>query len=52
MLGIVCLLVSVSEPVLAECFDVPAPGVYWRRCLQDSQDLREVDLTGATLRDA
>jgi uncharacterized protein YjbI with pentapeptide repeats len=52
ILGVVCVLVAVSEPVLAECFDVPAPGVYWRRCLQDSQNLREVDLRGATLRDS
>src|SRR5919108_2173669 len=52
ILGFACLVLSVSEPVLAECFDVPAPGVYWRRCLQDSQILREVDLRGATLRDS
>jgi hypothetical protein len=52
ILGMVCLLVSVGEPVLAECSDVPAPGVYWRRCLQDAQDLRDVDLAGAVLRDA
>ncbi len=50
VLGLTCLLVGVG-PVLAECADVPAPGVYWRRCLQDGQDLRGVDLTGATLRD-
>jgi len=52
IVGFVCLLVCASEPVLAECFDVPAPGVYWRRCLQDGQDLRDVDLSGATLRDS
>jgi uncharacterized protein YjbI with pentapeptide repeats len=51
-LGFACLLLALAEPVLAECTDVPAPGVYWRRCLQDGQDLRDVDLTGATLRDA
>ena len=50
--GFACLLVCASEPVLAECFDVAAPEVYWRRCLQDEQDLRAVDLSGATLRDA
>jgi uncharacterized protein YjbI with pentapeptide repeats len=50
--GFACLLVSVAEPALAECSDVAAPGVYWRRCLQDSQNLRAVDLSGATLRDA
>jgi uncharacterized protein YjbI with pentapeptide repeats len=52
VLGFACLLLALSEPVLAECTDVPAPGVYWRRCLQDAQNLRDVDLTGATLRDA
>jgi Pentapeptide repeats (8 copies) len=45
-------LLLVAEPALADCVDVPAPEVYWRRCLQDGQDLRGVDLTGATLRDA
>lgn len=51
-LGLAGLLVAVSGQALADCADVPAPGVYWRRCLQDGQDLRGVDLTGATLRDA
>lgn len=52
LVGFTCLLVAAGQPVLADCTDVPAPGVYWRRCLQDAQDLREVDLTGAVLRDA
>jgi uncharacterized protein YjbI with pentapeptide repeats len=52
LLGFCCLLVSGSEPVLAACSDVPAPGVYWRRCFQDAQNMRGVDLTGAVLRDA
>ncbi len=51
VLGLTCLLAGAG-PVLAECADVAAPGVYWRRCLQDGQDLHGVDLTGATLRDA
>jgi uncharacterized protein YjbI with pentapeptide repeats len=51
VLALICELVG-SQPALAECADVAAPGVYWRRCLQDGQDLRGVDLTGATLRDA
>ena len=51
ILALTCLLTG-GGPVLADCTDVPAPGVYWRRCLQDGQDLRGVDLTGATLRDA
>jgi len=51
VLGLGCLLADVA-PALAECSDVPAPGVYWRRCVQDGQDLRGVDLAGATLRDS
>jgi uncharacterized protein YjbI with pentapeptide repeats len=51
-LGLACLLIAIGEPVWANCTDVPAPGVYWRRCLQDGQDLHAVDLTGATLREA
>lgn len=51
IVGFGCLLADAA-PALADCVDVPAPGVYWRRCLQDGQDLRGVDLTGATLRDA
>ena len=55
--GLICILalgylLTEVAPALADCVDVPAPGVYWRRCLQDGQDLRGVDLTGATLRDA
>lgn len=50
--GFFCLLMSVSEPVFAACTDVPAPGVYWRRCFQDAQILQGVDLAGAVLRDA
>jgi uncharacterized protein YjbI with pentapeptide repeats len=51
VLAPVCLF-AVGGPALADCSDVAGPGVYWRRCLQDGQDLRGVDLTGATLRDA
>jgi hypothetical protein len=50
-LALICVSVG-GGPALAECADVAAPGVYWRRCLQDGQDLRGVDLSGATLRDA
>jgi uncharacterized protein YjbI with pentapeptide repeats len=50
--GLACVLAVLAEPVLAECSDVAAPDVYWRRCFQDGQNLREVDLSGATLRDA
>ncbi len=49
--GLACLLTG-GGPALAECADVAAPGVQWRRCLQSGQDLRGVDLTGANLRDA
>jgi uncharacterized protein YjbI with pentapeptide repeats len=47
--GVFC---AVGGTALAECADVPAPGVYWRRCVQDGQDLRGVDLSGANLNDA
>lgn len=51
LLGVGCLF-AAGGPALADCSDVPAPEVYWRRCLQDGQDLRGVDLTRAVLRDA
>jgi uncharacterized protein YjbI with pentapeptide repeats len=47
-----CLLASVAQPALAECSDVAAPEVNWRRCLQDAQNLRDADLSRAVLRDA
>ena len=50
--GLACALVAFAEPVLADCSDFAQPGVNWRRCSQDGQDLREADLTGATVRDA
>ena len=50
--GFACLLVCLGQPVLAECSDVAAPEVYWRRCFQDARNLRDVDLSGAMLRDA
>lgn len=40
------------RPAHAACIDVPAPDVYWRRCVFDQQDLTDVDLTGASLRDS
>ena len=45
-------LSSLALPAFAACTDVPAPDVYWRRCVFDRQDLTDVDLTGATLRDS
>lgn len=51
-LGLVLIVVGAGEPALAACTDVAQPGVYWRRCVQDGQDLRGVDLTQAVLRDA
>ena len=50
--GLACALVAFAEPVLAGCSDFAQPGVNWRRCSQDGQDLRQADLTGATVRDA
>jgi uncharacterized protein YjbI with pentapeptide repeats len=48
----VVTLMAVAEPALADCNDVAAPGVYWRRCVQDGQNLQNADLSGATLRDS
>lgn len=45
-------ILVASGPAFADCADFAQPGVYWRRCLQDGQNLRGVDLTGANLRDA
>jgi len=45
------ILMAVAEPALADCSDFAGPGVYWRRCVQDGQNLQGVDLTGAVLRD-
>jgi uncharacterized protein YjbI with pentapeptide repeats len=50
--GLGCLLLALIEPALADCADVAQPEVYWRRCLQDGQDLTNAQLAGATLRDA
>ncbi len=36
----------------AACTSSPGPGVNWRRCYFDAQDLAGYDLTGAELRDA
>ena len=43
---------SLAPPAYAACSDVPAPDAYWRRCVFDRQDLTDVDLTGASLRDS
>ncbi len=51
-LGLAGLLGVIGGTAFADCSDFAAPGVYWRRCLQDGQDLRGVDLSGANLADA
>src|SRR5918996_455634 len=51
-LGLACLLGVIGGTALADCSDFAAPGVNWRRCPQDGQDLRGVNLSGATLDDA
>lgn len=48
----VVTLMAVAEPALADCNNVAAPGVYWRRCVLDGQNLQNADLSGATLRDS
>lgn len=46
-------LVSIVGPrsAVAACTDPPAPGVNWQRCAFDGLDLKDVDLSGARLRD-
>jgi len=44
-------LVTAWSPALASCTDPPGPEVNWQRCDMDGLDLREVDLSGARLRD-
>jgi uncharacterized protein YjbI with pentapeptide repeats len=50
--AVLLLLVTAVTPAMADCNDVASPGVYWRRCLQDGQNLSGVDLSGAVLKDA
>ena len=50
LLGATILLTDGAA--YADCADFAQPGVYWRRCLQDGQNLQGVDLTEANLRDA
>ena len=47
-----CYAAVPVMPAIAGCSDAPAPEVYWRRCVFDRQDLTDVDLTEANLRDA
>jgi uncharacterized protein YjbI with pentapeptide repeats len=49
---VLLVLVTAISPAMAECSDFAGPGVYWRRCVQDGQNLRDVDLSGAVLRDS
>jgi uncharacterized protein YjbI with pentapeptide repeats len=51
-LALAALLAPAGAPLLAGCADVAAPGVYWRRCVLDREELASVDLSGATIRDA
>ncbi|SVE51421.1 uncharacterized protein METZ01_LOCUS504275, partial [marine metagenome] len=46
------IAMTMVGPAWAECADPGEPGVDWRSCIFDRQDLRRVDLTGAKLRDA
>lgn len=50
--GLALIVFGAGQPALADCTDVAQSGVYWRRCVQDTQDLRGVDLSRAVLRDA
>lgn len=51
-LALAVVFMADAAPALADCADFPQPGVYWRRCVQDGQDLRGVDLSGAVIRES
>jgi hypothetical protein len=51
LLAIPVVMLLATGPAVAACVDAAAPGVDWRRCLQDGRDLSGADLTGAVLRD-
>ena len=51
LLALLLVLFAPLSAALADCTDPPAPGVNWRRCIFDRLEFREVDLTGAELRD-
>ena len=41
-----------AAPARADCSDLPAPGVEWRRCAMDGLNLADIDVTGAAIRDS
>ncbi len=43
---------GTPSPAVAGCADPPSQGVNWQRCILDGLALKEVDLSGARLRDA
>lgn len=45
------VLTAWAAPALADCADVPKPGVDWRRCVMSKRDFSGVDLSGARLKD-
>jgi uncharacterized protein YjbI with pentapeptide repeats len=51
-LALALVWLGQASDALASCTDPPAPEVNWQRCIFDGQDLRDVDLTSARLRDA
>jgi len=51
LLAFPVVMLLAMGPAAAACVDSAAPGVDWRRCLQDGRDLTRADLTGAVLRD-
>lgn len=50
---LICVLTTLAAgPVAAACTDPPIPEVNYRDCTFDRQELKNVDLTGAQLRDS
>ena len=52
LLPLIFLHLALAPALAAQCAAQPRPGIDWRRCLLEARDLRNVDLTGAVLRDA
>ena len=50
--GLGLLPLFVAAPALADCTDLPRPGVNWRNCDLSRSDFPGIDVTGGNLRGA
>jgi uncharacterized protein YjbI with pentapeptide repeats len=51
LLGVL-MAATVAFDAAADCSDLPAPEVRWRRCIFDGLDLSNADLSGSEIRDS